>query len=758
MKRFLLPVLLLFIFPSFLFSQNKLIWEFPLPRTHTGILLGNGTQGLMVWGSGEQLNITVARAGFWDHRGGNEFSARITYPELKKMLEAKDNEAIKAAFAVPQKQGVPNFGHPQQLGGGRLELSLPKGWNLERGDLLLDKGEIQIMVSKAGVQQWIKIKEAIKDELAWVELPTALQSTTLKLVSAYEFNQERLKAVGIQAPEAWNLDQVQGLTQKLPEDAPLTLAYRKVGGIVKIASHLGDGYQKESVRLINGNNLATLETERLAWWKNYWATAAKVSLPDADLQELHDYGLYKLACISPPQGVPATLQGPFMEEYQIVPWSNDYHFNINVQMIYYPALMSGKFDHLLPMWKMIEGWMPELQRNGEAFFGRKGALMLPHAVDDRCKVVGTFWTGTIDHACTGWMAQLAWLHYRYSNQREILEKYAYPLLIGAFEGYWAMLEEVPDGKGGQRFSLPVSVSPEYRGDRMDAWGKDASFQLAALHAVAQILPQAAALLNKPLDPRWEDVSKRLPPYTTFDGEYLQEWSLKSKRIALWEGMDLIESHRHHSHLGAIYPFVTIDPNSEEHRSIVQNSLATWRYRGAGGWSGWCISWASILLARTGQTEAAVNWIKYFKQNFSNEGRGTSHNANTLGNSIMGHPVWSRTGQKNGEIMQLDGGMGVVTAIYELLVQNRKDGLHVLPDRSIYWKNISFQNVRAEGGFKVSAKVSKGQLEEVKIECTADQELRLHHGFGEKYSLNGQVQNGKILQRNCKAGEVLVLRN
>jgi hypothetical protein len=52
---------------------SDLSWSFPLPRPHCGIALGNGTQGVLVWGD-EFLCLTVARAGFWDHRGGKEFT------------------------------------------------------------------------------------------------------------------------------------------------------------------------------------------------------------------------------------------------------------------------------------------------------------------------------------------------------------------------------------------------------------------------------------------------------------------------------------------------------------------------------------------------------------------------------------------------------------------------------------------------------------------------------------------------------------
>jgi len=41
---------------------NVLEFNFPLPRPLTGIALGNGAQGLLIWGE-NSLNITVARTG-----------------------------------------------------------------------------------------------------------------------------------------------------------------------------------------------------------------------------------------------------------------------------------------------------------------------------------------------------------------------------------------------------------------------------------------------------------------------------------------------------------------------------------------------------------------------------------------------------------------------------------------------------------------------------------------------------------------------
>jgi hypothetical protein len=744
---------------------KTMIWKFPLPRTHTGVLMGNGTQGLMIWGGGNQLNITVGRAGFWDHRGGNDFSARTTFRQVKTLLEAKDEAGLRKVFEVPQKStGLPR--EPQQIGGGRLEVYLPEGWIIDRGELQLNNAILRILVKNpSGKEEAIVIRQAMLQELAWVELPASLQDKVrLELVPTWKFVGEQLTKVGVEPPKSFkpsaNGMESAGYCQYLPEDDPLALCYARNKNRITIATALNKNAIEEATGLVMKANIENTRKNTDAWWNQYWTDVPAIHIPDPVLQEIVDYGLYKQASTHPPQGVPAALQGPFNEEYQLPPWSNDYHFNINVQMIYWPVLATNRLEHLNPLWKMIKGWWPQLSANGSQFFGNPSAIMLPHAVDDRCHVVGTFWTGTIDHACTAWMAQMAWLHYSYSGDKTVLSEVAWPLLNGAFEGYWAMLEEVEDGKGGKRLSLPVSVSPEFKGSRMDAWGRDASFQLAALHMLARILPKAAQALNKTTDNRWQQVSDKLPPYTLIEGaRTLENPESKTQRIALWEGMDLIESHRHHSHLASIYPFATINPNDPKHSTIVNNSLFHWTKTGPGLWSGWCVPWAATLKARCGQAEAAVGWLHWWNNTFTNQGRGTLHNAVYPGASIIASPNWSKlpAGTPNREIMQLDAGFGALTAVLELLVQNREDGIYVLPEVLEEWEGLTFSNIRTEGAFQVSAGVKNGKTSEIRIKSLIGGPLRLVHGLGDNYTLSGSPASGAMLQRECKAGEELVLK-
>ena len=725
-----------------------LTWHFPLPRTHTGILIGNGTQGLMVWGE-STLNITVARAGFWDHRGGNAFETRATFASVRRLLEANDEAGIRDLFAGAAKSpSSPQ--HPQQIGGGRMEISLGKGWRPVEGRLDISRAILTVRFTGPGKKSArITIRQVMNEELAWLDFDAASARTaSIKLIPSWAHVGKALEAVGCLPPDQWTGKNEGGFCQTLPEDEPMAVAWRRQGRRVVLATALGpDAPQQARQRVDKGITPAAIRVTD-AWWKAYWQDVPRLQLPEASLQHSYDYGVYKQAGLTNPGGVAATLQGPWMEEYQLPPWSNDYHFNINVQMIYWPCLGTNRLSHLAPMWQLIQSWMPRLKTNGEAFFGVPGAIMLPHAVDDRCQVVGTFWSGTIDHACTAWMAQLAWLHYRYSMDESILRDIAWPLLVGSFNGYWAMLEEIEEN-GIKRFSLPVSVSPEYNGSQMNAWGRDASFQLAALHSTATLLQQAAKLLDLPADARWADVRQRLPAYT-----------LNHDRIGLWQGQDLAESHRHHSHMASIYPFCTIDPLSTERRGVVANSLAHWTTKGAGQWTGWCIPWAAILCARCGLADAATTWLQWWKSNFTNIGHGTLHDADFGGCSAWNQgalftPDFRRTPDFK-EIMQMDAGMGAVTAIMELLVQCRQDGIYVLPGLPKHWRNLKFDGIRTEGAFLIGGTVRDGALCEIQVTSLAGGSLELVHGLKGTWLLNGKKQKGLRLSRRTKSGEKLLI--
>lgn len=751
-------------------AKPPLTWDFPLPRTHAGVLLGNGAQGLMVWGD-DTLNITIARAGFWDHRGGREFTVKATFAEVRRLVELGDETGVKALFAPPAvNSGGNRPDRPQQYGGGRLVLRFPDGLVPKFARLNIGRGILEITLrNKAGDSASVRLNQAMQTEaageLAWIESDAEglLRRTEVILLPFWDTCRSSLADLGVSPPERWGDEVGGGFVQRLPEDEPLALAWRRgESGALVVATALGaqpEERVKTAVSQATRSCLDALRRDSDKWWTAYWRDVPSVELPDAELQHAYDYGVYKQAGLSTPGGVAATLQGPWMEEYQIPPWSNDYHFNINVQLVYGPCLPTNRAAHLNPLWDMVRKWLPELQANGERFFGAPGALMLPHAVDDRCRVIGTFWTGTIDHACTAWVALMAWQHYRYTLDTKILEELAWPLLKGAFNGFHAMVERMATPDCKERWSLPVSVSPEYNGAGMDAWGRDASFQLAAFHRVAEALGEAATLLGRPADSRWAEAMVKLPPYTTWiPHDKAGAPQPTQARIALWEGQDLAVSHRHHSHLASIYPFASIDPFAPEHRNVVSASIQHWNATGSGMWTGWCVPWASILCARLGLADAALLWLKFWKQNFTNVGHGTLHNADFSGGTAwadgaLSNPDFRRNADfARHEIMQMDAGMGAVMAILELLVQCRRDGIHLLPAIPKRWLSFKFDGVRTEGAFLVGADVCEGRVAEVRIHAEKGGRIRLFHSLGEQWSVDGHSAAGHVYEATLAVGQ------
>jgi hypothetical protein len=72
---------------------------------------------------------------------------------------------------------------------------------------------------------------------------------------------------------------------------------------------------------------------------------------------------------------------------------------------------------------MIWSWRETLRQNARYFVGIDD-VMLPHAVDDRCVIIGCFWSGTIDHGCTAWVGKMMYDYWRYSGDREFLRNIA----------------------------------------------------------------------------------------------------------------------------------------------------------------------------------------------------------------------------------------------------------------------------------------------------------------------------------------------
>ena len=660
-------------------------WEFPrLGSCHEGMAFSDGVTGVLVWGGGDEIRLTIGRADLWDHRGGYEWTAAQSYTNIVAAVESGDTERLMALFKKETPKGQPR--NPYMLPLGRVVLKIP-GATLTRGELDPFTGTAWIdFATAAGATNRVEIAMAKSGGGVFaMKFPKGVDYSA-KTVPATDFPvyDEKLKPLGFEKARVFDTqDGFGGLRWKLPADEGVWLSWCAKDGAVAVKT--GRGVDKVFGEFSPFDAVAAASR---AHWAKFWAEGARVKVPDAQIQRIFDYGMYRFGAMTDPNGVPAGLQGPWLEDDRLVPWNGDYHFNINVQECYSPAYRGGHFAHLKPLFKMVLSWRPRLRENARRFVGIEDGYTLPHSVDDRGVCIGGFWTGTIDHGSTAWVAAMMMRYYRYSRDIDFLRDSAYDFMKGAMNVYLAMMVE-----DGGRLALPLGPSPEWGGSHAKgSVGRNPSFQLAAAHRLARDLVEAAAALGEKPDPRWLDVMKRLPRYN--EGPF---------GFRLFGEQELTESHRHHSHMAGLFPFDVVDLADPSAKSAVDRTYAKWRETGTSYWTGWCVPWAAVLELHVGNADGAVGMLRAWENHFCDDGHGSHHN------SVRdGFTKWT-----HGEsVMQMDGQCAATAAVLEMMahdVNGKVEFFRGCPDS---WREVSFENLALSDGTRVSATRVDGKIVQV----------------------------------------------
>ena len=113
--------------------------------------------------------------------------------------------------------------------------------------------------------------------------------------------------------------------------------------------------------------------------------------------------------------------------------------------------------------------------------------------------------------------------------------------------------------------------------------------------------------------------------------------------------------------------------------------------------------------------------------------------------------------EHNEIMQLDGGFGVLDAIHNLFFQQRGDVLHILPYLPAKWRAFTFEDLHTEGGFVISGKVENGKVKRIEIDSKLGSSLQLQTPFYNGCKVNGALSNHSLLQlKETTAGEKIII--
>ena len=294
-----------------------------------------------------------------------------------------------------------------------------------------------------------------------------------------------------------------------------------------------------------------------------------------------------------------------------------------------------------------------------------------------------------------------------------------------------------DAKGVRR--LPLSSSPEIFDNSIQAWFKDmTNFDLALMRFAFGAASELAGELGLSEEAaHWQAVGSQLPEFDLdADGA-----------LTFAKGFSYDQSHRHFSHALAIHPLGLIDwSQGEKEQAIIKATLKKLHDYGPDYWCGYSYSWYGNMCARAFDGEEAARALRTFAECFC------------LSNTFHANGDQTKSGKSRFTYrpFTLEGNFAFAAGVQEMLLQSHTGVIRVFPAIPSAWQEASFENLRAQGAFLVSATMKEGQVSELRIRAEQGGRLRLMLPASLVHAVkDGASLNGELFETDMQKGEEIV---
>lgn len=725
-------------------------------RWDEAIPLGNGMLGALVWQKEGHLRFSLDRADLWDQRPMKglhrpEFNFSWVVEQVKK----KDYAPVQRYFDEPYDHEPA----PSKIPGGALEFET-KGWgSVKSAHLQVPKAICEVKWSNGIV---LKTFVHATRPVGWFRFEHLNGHIVPQLIAPRYQGEVKVSGDPVGGDDLSRLGYPQGVIKKQGN----SITYRQQGwagfkyeinvqwkrinastieGVWSISSQYPGKKINPTASAVSKQalqqNYAKDYVSHVAWWKNFWSKSA-IHIPDALLEKQWYLEQYKFGSASRQGGPPISLQAVWTADNgRIPPWKGDFHHDLNTQLSYWPAYSANHLQEGMAYLDHLDENSANYRRYTKMYFGKDG-LAVPGVTTLDGTEMGGWIQYSLSPTVSSWLAQHYYLQWRYSMDRDFLRKRAYPWIKSTA----TFIENLTILDQNGRRKLPISSSPEINDNDLSAWfPQNTNYDLALMKFIFKAAAELAGEQGlKKEELHWKKM------YSEFD-----DFAISSNSELMFApSMAYNQSHRHFSNMMAIHPLGLVKwEDGVKSQTIIKNSIHLLDSVGPAYWCGYSYSWLANLKARAKDGEGAAKDLGIFAKAFCS--------VNSF--HLNGDQTKSGYSKFQYRPFTLEGNFAFAAGLQEMLLQSYADFIEIMPAIPSAWKTVSFENLRAEGAFLVSARTNDGQMEEVKIVSEKGGVTKLKLPFKTWYAViqKGVIMNRKedgFLSLTCKPGAVLVLKN